>query len=251
MPANMNRQHCYNSVLSSLMLTFYSDNHILCTCKFLAERLSSSTVRCPLTLDVAATRARLPWIKAEAWPLSISNWDCRCLSTLCNSKASALHAKVASLKTKWKVKKTIQTISKNHQNWKPNTEVPSPPTENKFIFIKEESSKHIYLLEPKVRKSSHKVIKKGLLPGAGSHLSEILGRVPPIRSYSSAIFQNKMGIVIMTNLTLCSIYNMVTSKCNQRDYQGISALNYNEGTYIMIQNEYVPTKTICNMLVPM
>lgn len=74
--------------------------HSIRTCKFLAERLSSINVRCPLTLDVAATRARLPWIKAEAWPLSISNWDCRFLSSLCSSKASALFAKVASLKIK-------------------------------------------------------------------------------------------------------------------------------------------------------
>lgn len=40
--------------------------YILCTCKFLAERLSSIRVSCPLTVDVAATRALLPWIKAEA-----------------------------------------------------------------------------------------------------------------------------------------------------------------------------------------
>ena len=51
----------------------YSIYHSLHTSKFLAERLSSRSVRCPLTVDVAATGARLPWIKDEAWPVSISN----------------------------------------------------------------------------------------------------------------------------------------------------------------------------------
>ena len=69
------------------------------TCKFLTERLSSILARCPLTIEVAARRARLPCVKVEAWPESMSNWDCRCLSCLCKAKASSLYAKVASLKT--------------------------------------------------------------------------------------------------------------------------------------------------------
>ena len=36
------------------------------TCKFLEERVSSIVVKCPLIVDIAATQARLPWIKAEA-----------------------------------------------------------------------------------------------------------------------------------------------------------------------------------------
>lgn len=59
--------------------------------------LSSILVNCPFTLEVAATRARLPWVKVEAWLVSISYCDWRCLSCLCNSNASDLSARVASL----------------------------------------------------------------------------------------------------------------------------------------------------------
>ena len=67
------------------------------TSKFRADRPSSIVLSCPVTEDVPTTLALFPWIKVEAWPVSISNWDCSWLICLCSSKASALYASVASL----------------------------------------------------------------------------------------------------------------------------------------------------------
>lgn len=67
------------------------------TSKFLEESCSSNDISCPLTADMAVTRARLPWIRVEACPASKSNCACCRASCFCNSKTSALYASFSSL----------------------------------------------------------------------------------------------------------------------------------------------------------
>ena len=85
------------------------------TSRFFEESISSNDISCTLTVDIADTRARLPWIREDACPASKSNCACCRAICFCSSNTSALYASFASLQERKQKKKLSKSTSKSSE----------------------------------------------------------------------------------------------------------------------------------------